>query len=70
MCISGGSKSASSQPVPKKKKTLMKSDNDRPNRFEDDDKKSLSPRSSVAGRSGFDSFGNTPSKGYDPRGRM
>lgn len=74
MCISGkmfgGSSKKSSAPAKpveqKKKATLLNQggDKDRPT--------SVSPQSSVgyAGKSGFDSFGNTPSKAFDPRGRM
>lgn len=74
MCISGkmfGSSKKSSAPAKpkteeaKKRSTLL---NDRGGR----DNNTTSPKSSVgyAGRGGFDSFGNTSSKGSDPRGRM
>lgn len=74
MCISGkmfggGSKKSSAPAtpmaeVPKKKTTLL---NDRGGK----DPTKVSPQTSVgyAGKSGFDSFGNTPSKAFDPRGR-
>jgi len=76
MCISGkmfgGSSKKSSAPAKpkteevKKKATLL---NDRGGK---DGPPTPSPRTSVgyAGRTGFDAFGNTSSKGSDPRGRM
>ena len=73
MCISGklfgGSSKKSSTPAKpveqKKKATLL-------NQGGKDKSTSVSPQSSVgyAGKSGFDSFGNTSSKAFDPRPDM
>jgi len=76
MCISGkmfGSSKKSSAPAkPKTEEVKKKATTTLLNGGGKDGPRTPSPRTSVgyAGRGGFDSFGNTSSKGFDPRGRM
>ena len=76
MCISGkmfGSSKKSSAPAkPKTEEVKKKATTTLLNGGGKDGPRTPSPRTSVgyAGRGGFDSFGNTSSKGSDPRGRM
>lgn len=76
MCISGkmfgGSKKSPAPAKPKTEEVKKKATTTLLNGGGKDGPPTPSPRTSVgyAGRGGFDSFGNTSSKGSDPRGRM
>lgn len=77
MCISGkmfggSSKKPSAPAKPETEEVKKKATTTLLNGGGKDGPPTPSPRTSVgyAGRGGFDSFGNTSSKGSDPRGRM